>query len=317
MSIAVLRNPSKAHTILDDIESCFWLLLYMALHFFKKTSGIVEMEMFDEMKELQMGDGAVHPVGGKSKYSALTMGDILQVAFDSKPLTGVLHGFCRLLASLHLSAYMALQSGAQEQLEGHSMIQKSLEDMSEIFHIFDKALNDSDWPEGEDAVEDQYPKRTAMQEHKANEEAREQSYRSKSRTSHGVAHSVALPPPDGPESPTARHMRPTPGVELLQPPSSPLHLPEGSSRKRGLFAADAFLEFPSYSIGDKRTTQGSGEESGAYAPRSRFKKARKTKNNKHQADGSGIALVDGTSGSSSALPSLPSRKKSKKKKITN
>ena len=309
-------NPSKAHTILDDIESCFWLLLYMALHFFKKTSGIVEMDMFNEMKELQLDDGAVHPVGGTVKLSVLVTGDLLQITFDSKPLTRVIHTFSEILAPLQRLRYAATASTASQERARYEEAKKKVEDIAAILKIFDSSLEASDWPEGEDAVEDQYPKKTAMKEYKANEEAREQSYRSRSRTSHGIAHSVALPPPDVPESPTARHMRPTPGIELLQPPSSPLHLPEGSSRKRGLFAADAFPEVPSYSAEDKRAMHGD-EESHTNTSRYPSKKARKTKNNKHQVDRSGIVLVDGTSGSSSALPSLPSPQKSKKKKIKN
>ncbi|KAL4242739.1 hypothetical protein ABKN59_011864 [Abortiporus biennis] len=49
MSILLARHKQKVHSILDDLESCFWVLLYVALHRFKNDADRSILKMFDEM----------------------------------------------------------------------------------------------------------------------------------------------------------------------------------------------------------------------------------------------------------------------------
>ena len=83
MSVALLRDPSKPHDILDDIESSYWSLLYGALHKFNHQRDF-DMEMFDEQKP-DKKDGKIVYVGGKAKRDALGEMPNL-VSFNSVPL---------------------------------------------------------------------------------------------------------------------------------------------------------------------------------------------------------------------------------------
>lgn len=83
MSVALLRDPTKAHDILDDIESSYWSLLYGALHKFNHQRDF-DMEMFDEQKP-DKRDGKVVYIGGKAKRNALGEMPNL-VSFSSVPL---------------------------------------------------------------------------------------------------------------------------------------------------------------------------------------------------------------------------------------
>ena len=47
LSIGLLKNSKKPHTILDDLESFLWVLMYMGLHYLEHTF-YSEIQMFDE-----------------------------------------------------------------------------------------------------------------------------------------------------------------------------------------------------------------------------------------------------------------------------
>ncbi len=46
MSIDQLAGVAKRHSITDDVESCFWVLLYIAVHSFVRIRGNVPLTMF-------------------------------------------------------------------------------------------------------------------------------------------------------------------------------------------------------------------------------------------------------------------------------
>ncbi|KAH8102119.1 hypothetical protein BXZ70DRAFT_54503 [Cristinia sonorae] len=72
MSIALGRNPLKIHDILDDVESCFWVLLYQAIHHMPcpNDSG-KHLKMFNEF-DLNPVGGVLLETGGKGKRSYLS-----------------------------------------------------------------------------------------------------------------------------------------------------------------------------------------------------------------------------------------------------
>ncbi|KAI0089478.1 hypothetical protein BDY19DRAFT_105654 [Irpex rosettiformis] len=94
MSIAMLKNPGKAHTILDDFESVFWVLIYIAMHHFKhKNTGDVLIKIFDDYDEVLRSDGTVKLVGGKLKRDALSSIASDGLKFSTVPLRVLI---CRL-----------------------------------------------------------------------------------------------------------------------------------------------------------------------------------------------------------------------------
>ncbi|KAI0089418.1 hypothetical protein BDY19DRAFT_942281 [Irpex rosettiformis] len=87
MSIALLRDSNKAHEILDDFESLFWVLVYGALHYFDYKIGKNQpfsLEMFEERVPVHQADRELY-VGGDKKMTALEM-ITTWVTFTSLPL---------------------------------------------------------------------------------------------------------------------------------------------------------------------------------------------------------------------------------------
>ena len=66
MSARLLSNPEKCHEIHDDIESCLWVLVCVAWHFFKhKSSYVVDLRnILDDRQEIIL-EGKVQGLGRK------------------------------------------------------------------------------------------------------------------------------------------------------------------------------------------------------------------------------------------------------------
>ncbi|KAH8099843.1 hypothetical protein BXZ70DRAFT_222102 [Cristinia sonorae] len=48
LSVDLARHPYKNHDILDDLESCFWVLLWQAIHHLKSSADYTDLEIFKE-----------------------------------------------------------------------------------------------------------------------------------------------------------------------------------------------------------------------------------------------------------------------------
>ncbi|KAI0344262.1 hypothetical protein BDW22DRAFT_1148355 [Trametopsis cervina] len=140
--IKTLREwPStKAHGIIDDVESCFWVLYYTAIHYYRRSSGYPNLLLFDEHEE-QITDGVIVRVGGVFKFSALTFDRKSMAIFESQPMTRVIRTFSNVI-----SDYNPFDEATEQP-----------KDVTGILEIFDKALASVDWPEDDGAVERQYP----------------------------------------------------------------------------------------------------------------------------------------------------------------
>ncbi|KAI0075719.1 hypothetical protein K474DRAFT_1646223 [Panus rudis PR-1116 ss-1] len=80
MSINLLQYPQKPHEFHDDLESIFWVLLFIALCHFKHTNGFSD-NLFDDCIE----DSENGAIGGASKFTSLLLGsgNFLCPALDS------------------------------------------------------------------------------------------------------------------------------------------------------------------------------------------------------------------------------------------
>ncbi|KAI0344305.1 hypothetical protein BDW22DRAFT_1427927 [Trametopsis cervina] len=162
MSIGILTDPTKAHTIMDDVESCFWVFYYTALHHFKIISGWPRVDIFDEQKQ-QVKAGRVVFVGGYGKLAALTSGAILDIQFESRPMTDAIHGFSQILGEYYRALFAlrdvwrrkADDAKAREELK---TVSEKIESVLDIIAIFDESLKSTEWPEDDDAIPDPFPR---------------------------------------------------------------------------------------------------------------------------------------------------------------
>ncbi|KAI0341718.1 hypothetical protein BDW22DRAFT_265229 [Trametopsis cervina] len=160
MSVAVLQDPTKVHSIINDIESCFWVFFYMACHHFPIKQGHPNLaRLFDEVSEEVGDDGKINYVGGDAKAGALRFDGITgTIVFKSPPLTQAINDFAALLGLYYhrreATGLFPNDRTAQERLD---TITTQLEKIEDILAIFDKALASEDWPKEDDAVEDQFP----------------------------------------------------------------------------------------------------------------------------------------------------------------
>ncbi|KAI0344314.1 hypothetical protein BDW22DRAFT_1355684 [Trametopsis cervina] len=176
MSIGILTDPTKVHTIMDDVESCFWVFYYSALHHFKIINGWPRVDIFDEQKQ-QVRDGRVVFVGGTGKRAALTSGAIFKIQFESRPMTYAIRKFALILykyygaladlvfAEYHLERVQDGHKEAQDARKDLTKAQEELKTISEkiegvldIIAIFDESLKSTEWPEDDVAIPDPFPR---------------------------------------------------------------------------------------------------------------------------------------------------------------
>ena len=103
----MLFDATKVHDILDDLESLYWVLLYIGIHYFR-YSGHIEPEVFDEYSL------RIHPVfgqiscGGRSKHSWLhTPG----VVFECRALNKFLSDY----ATFHSDYFKLIEAAKKDE----------------------------------------------------------------------------------------------------------------------------------------------------------------------------------------------------------
>lgn len=101
MSVALTTNPSKPHTVQDDLESFFHVLLYMILHYFKhyKTTEWVSSFIHNYFNAVETYDVSQPPIAGTYKRTAMRTGTIddrpfLPVCDENHPISQIT---CQLL----------------------------------------------------------------------------------------------------------------------------------------------------------------------------------------------------------------------------
>ncbi|KAI0771348.1 hypothetical protein BC629DRAFT_763524 [Irpex lacteus] len=109
MSIALLKDPSKVHEILDDLEALFWTLLYRALHRFEYT-GAFSISIFNYRRfELLNGVPTGRIVGGSEKGGALSDIPII-IDFTCQPLQNMITALSVALTDYYHYFWNAMRS---------------------------------------------------------------------------------------------------------------------------------------------------------------------------------------------------------------
>ncbi|KAK7688378.1 hypothetical protein QCA50_008751 [Cerrena zonata] len=158
MSIFLLRDLTKHHTIFDDLESLLWTLLFFAVHRFKYT-GKFSMQVFDEARQVPDQDGDYMAIGGDWKICCLQMPEF---KFECKPLQKFFDSYLEFHWDRHWKTSLA---------RGNEKNKKILQDFeakicSDIYALashFDNVLNDPDIDWTGQEVHDIRPETTAPQ----------------------------------------------------------------------------------------------------------------------------------------------------------
>ncbi|KAH8099748.1 hypothetical protein BXZ70DRAFT_940949 [Cristinia sonorae] len=158
LSIALGSDARKTHDILDDLESCYWVLFYQALHHFKSNEGTREsLEMFDEYKERVLPGGMYVSMGGGLKFVYLTR-PYRPVQFDSHGLDVVMQRLSKQLRQYYIAEAFSSEfkrlRGRLLQRPGHAMLT-----------TINAALKEGRWPKN-DRLPDRFPRITARTERK-------------------------------------------------------------------------------------------------------------------------------------------------------
>ena len=94
MSTRLLDNPGARHTITDDLESHFFVLMWTALHWVKHNRpghSFIKMNfIFDEQRS--GADGTVQGGAGKTQMYGRRGGGLCGVEFSCKPFNDLFWG---------------------------------------------------------------------------------------------------------------------------------------------------------------------------------------------------------------------------------
>ncbi|THH26973.1 hypothetical protein EUX98_g7218 [Antrodiella citrinella] len=140
-STLLCTNPTAFQTTIDDLESCYWSLLFHAIHHYDSTATPATLAMFNEIVATPDGN-----TGGTKKAKFLAC---QTVSFSSITLDLLLDGL-----RIQLLAYyeQPLEFGKFEYLAAVDPKERA----EGMLWVFDKVLSIRAWPEN-DTLEDRFP----------------------------------------------------------------------------------------------------------------------------------------------------------------
>lgn len=103
MSIQLGRNPYKAHDVFDDVESCLWVFLHAAIHFFESNASYSTLDMFDHSEEGRHATYGSFTKGGTAKRNYLFEDEENYVKFSSTALHKAVSEAAALVRYYHLT----------------------------------------------------------------------------------------------------------------------------------------------------------------------------------------------------------------------
>ncbi|KAH8099739.1 hypothetical protein BXZ70DRAFT_214941 [Cristinia sonorae] len=187
LSVALVSNPKKVHDILDDMESCYWVLLYQALHHFQSSAKTRKtLKMFDEVEEDITSGGGYASTGGEKKCAHLAL-FYHKLRFSSCRLDEVIRGI-----SEHFSRYYKTGSPKSREFK-HLRLQLLKKPGHTMLTIINLTLKKGGWSKN-DALPDIFPRISAQDERKAVDTARRAT-----EASSTLASAVGYSKEDGPQ----------------------------------------------------------------------------------------------------------------------
>ncbi|CAL1708580.1 unnamed protein product [Somion occarium] len=161
ISIRLLSDPYKLHEVHDDLEPCFWVLLYHALHYFEHNQPKVRPIFFDEMNPVEQDDGDVQAIGGKGKIAMLSM-ELATYKWTCKPLDILIHK----LGSV-FEIYNKMAKNPYADKDALSSLHQDIDNVDIVLNLFDAALASDGWLD-KDARPDIFPRKTKAERDREN-----------------------------------------------------------------------------------------------------------------------------------------------------
>ena len=111
MSTRLLDNPGARHTITDDLESHFFVLMWTALHWVKHNRpgrSFIDMKYIFDQQRSDV-DGMVKGGAGKTQMYGRRGGGLCGVEFSCKPFDDLFWGLWKLFGKYLLDRQRAAQ----------------------------------------------------------------------------------------------------------------------------------------------------------------------------------------------------------------
>ncbi|KAI0074987.1 hypothetical protein K474DRAFT_1664799 [Panus rudis PR-1116 ss-1] len=140
LSVDFLQEPRRPHKIQDAVESAFWVLLYVCLHFLRHDFPSFNITFFDERALRAQRNNDVLSVGGRWKFLLLIQNRLAYINWDcSVPLKNLLIKFSDLLGEYH--ALKELPSYREAAKTCYAKIGNS----PEMLGLFEVAMEQEGW----------------------------------------------------------------------------------------------------------------------------------------------------------------------------
>ncbi|TCD71125.1 hypothetical protein EIP91_012073 [Steccherinum ochraceum] len=159
MSIELGRNPYKAHDVFDDIESCLWVFLNSAIHFFDSDASYSTLDMFDHSEEGRHAIYGSFTKGGNAKRNYV-IDDQDYVKFSSTALHEAVSEAVALVAYYHFTLtghFREHLSSAQQLLKWDPSQPPVHGTRTPLLQHLAEVLDRDDWP-ASDTVSDRFPR---------------------------------------------------------------------------------------------------------------------------------------------------------------
>ncbi|GJE94199.1 hypothetical protein PsYK624_103670 [Phanerochaete sordida] len=146
MSTRILQDPDVQHTLQDDLESAFWVLLWIALKWFPRRGHWISFKVFNETDVIETRTKPSLPmvVGGDAKMFFLLEDRTNHLGFTSPPLNDLL----KQLASV-LQGPLRHDADHTSDEYRNALANCSLDS---VLRMFRDALDPEDWPSTPDRL---------------------------------------------------------------------------------------------------------------------------------------------------------------------
>ncbi|THH17350.1 hypothetical protein EUX98_g9146 [Antrodiella citrinella] len=141
----------KTHDVLDDLESCFWVYLFIAIHHFESDVSASALDMFNEYEIGNKDNLPLVTGAGQAKCGFLHFPQDYRIVFRCGALDGTILKMLR----YHRTDYTALGESMfdSQGFEDYRNSQLAAPGQK-ILDIIEDALEKTDWLDA-DTVEDQ------------------------------------------------------------------------------------------------------------------------------------------------------------------
>ena len=142
--MGLLQQPDKHHDILDDLEFCFWVRLYVSFIHFELERGVPKLQIFNEYSDDIDEHGSCQTTGGDGKKSFFSSAKMDQYQWKCPALNSLIHKLTNTYQRLTYLQLKALNPAKAGKLK---VFENKLRTIDPILELFDEALASDQWVE--------------------------------------------------------------------------------------------------------------------------------------------------------------------------